>query len=319
MPRTLVRTSERSQFKRCRQAWWWAYVDHLKPATAAPALRFGGLVHAALAERYPPGVKRGPHPARTFERLYQQELETATAFGFRDEDGTWQSAGELGVAMLEGFVDTYGKDEQYRVVATEQTFQVGYRGFLYVGTFDGVWQDRSNKRILFKEWKTSADNRTRHLALDEQAGAYWTFGPPWLRRQGILEPGQELTGILYTFLRKAKPDDRPRNAAGLYLNKDGSVSKVQPPPLFHREWVYRDAGDRRSVRERVLAEVTEMRMVRRGRLAVYKNPNQFNCAGCGFRDICELHETGADWEAVAKATMVPWGPYDAHDEGSHSA
>ena len=319
MPRTLVRTSERTQFKRCRQAWWWSYVDHLKPMTAAPALRFGGLVHQALAERYPPGLKRGPHPARTFERLYELELQEATAFGFRDEDGKWQDAAALGVAMLEGFVDEYGTDEQYRVIATEQTFQVGFRGLVYVGTFDGVWQDRSNRRVLFKEWKTSADNRTRHLALDEQAGAYWTFGPPWLKRKGILKPKQERSGILYTFLRKAMPDDRPRNADGLCLNKDGSVSKVQPPPLFHREWVYRDAGDRRSVMERVLAEATEMRMVRRGRLQVYKNPNQFNCGGCGFRDPCELHETQADWPALMKAAFVSWEPYGAHDEGSHSA
>jgi len=52
---------------------------------------------------------------------------------------------------------------------------------------------------------------------------------------------------------------------------------------------------------------------RRGKLAIYKNPNQMNCNGCGFRDICELHEVGADWESVRDATMQPWGPYDSHE------
>jgi hypothetical protein len=53
-----------------------------------------------MEQRYPPGTKRGPHPAETFEQLYEEELKEAVGFGFRDEDGKWEDALGIGVAML---------------------------------------------------------------------------------------------------------------------------------------------------------------------------------------------------------------------------
>ena len=69
---------------------------------------------------------------------------------------------------------------------------------------------------------------------------------------------------------------------------DGSISKKQPAPLFHREIVYRDAIDQRNLRSRVRSEWFEMELVRQGKLPVYKNPSQMNCPGCGFFSICQL-------------------------------
>lgn len=329
----LVRTSERTQFKRCRWAWDRAFNDRIKPKHAAPPLRFGSLVHKSLEKFYRPGLKRGPRPATTFQKLYAAELKEQTAIGFRDEDGTWHNAAELGVGMLEHYYETYGKDDLYEIVATEQAFEVpvlnprsGRVMFHYVGILDGIWRNRSSRKLGIADHKTAKAISTAHLALDEQAGSYWTWGVDWLYEKGILKPNQRLEGIIFNFLRKALKDDRPQNDEGLYLNQPtkaelkefgdnypGSVSKNQPPVYFHRENTYRTEPEREKKRRDVLNEVREMGMVRDGKLAIYKNPGQMNCGGCGFKDICELEEAGADWEALRDATMAPWDPYAEHE------
>jgi hypothetical protein len=255
-----------------------------------------------------------------FAQLYDEDAKTARRdLGFRDEDNVWHDAAELGYAMLTGYVDKYGEDDQYEVIASEQVFKIDIGTLTdgdpitYVGTLDGVWRDRTNKRIVFVDYKTAKTIDLRHLPLDEQAGAYWTFGPAWLRKKGILGRDQDISHIMYTFLRKAKPDSRPTNAAGNALNKDGSVSKVQPSPLFERVNVYRDEYDKVSVRQRVLAEVGDMDHVLRNQRLAYKNPGKFTCGmGCAFAGMCEIHETGGDWPAIRDSDFTTWDPYETY-------
>lgn len=361
----LLRTSERISFKQCRQKWHWEFNDRIKPREELPALKFGDLVHQALAAYYKKGKKRGPHPAKTFERLYDKRRESEYAQGFKDEDGDWHEAGNLGVAMLERYVDKYGeRDKQFRVLSSEQTFYVplkvkipgyGTVRFRYVGTVDGIWQNLSNDDIFFAEHKTTKAVNTDGLDLDEQAGAYWTYAPRWMWRQGYLPEEVYPSHVMYNFLRKSVPNaDKAYDSQGRVLNKPtkdalvaeckrlglkttgtvasltalleghvdvnqlGEVSKVQPAPYWHREPVYRDHTDRMRVHERVLAEFTDMFLIRQGDPThkVYKNPGPLhmpNCRGCPFKDMCVLHETGRGWEEYREATMQGWDPYDAHE------
>lgn len=225
----------------------------------------------------------------------------------------------------------------------------------YVGSLDLVFRDLNLNQLGVIESKTAAAISTRHLSLDEQAGSYWAFAPAALIAKGFIKPGEDIDFILYNFLRKAFPDTRPTNAAGYRLNKPtkdalsdqcvlmeievpkkatmevlsdllkaagvdptqlGEVSKIQPPPLFLRQKVYRDTVDRENLMYRVRAQAYEMAMVKAGKLPVYKNPggsfpNQ-QCMGCEFADICELHETGREWEELARLTMTTWDPYEDH-------
>ena len=341
-----LRTSERTTFKRCRWQWGMTYGKRQRNRVEKPALRFGSLIHAALELRYPPGIKRGPKPAETFERLYEEELKTAESeWGFRDSDGEWSKAAEVGVDMLEMYVELYGRDEEWEVIASEMTFQVPVYPpewmydespvftamavprdkplFYYVGTMDGVWRNRMDGGVRINDYKTTSGNpveegRKKH-SLDEQATAYWTWGVDYLINEKVLKPRQirELDGMLYTFLRKAKRDPRPQNSEGHYLNKDGSVSKVQPQPYFHREIVYRSEAAREAARKRVVEEFTEMQKVRSGELAIYKSPGlgfpDQQCVACPVRDMCELHEEDADWKGIERATMVDWDPYSDHE------
>lgn len=272
--------------------------------------------------RYPPGIKRGPHPAETFEKEYEKELAQAHGeFGFKDEDGEWHSALELGVDMLNHYIDVYGKEDEWKVIASEMAFQVPVltkKSFelVYVGIIDGVWQHRSTKEVVLRDWKTAKSipvNHGTHLTLDEQPGSYWAFAPDFLRSVGVLKANQKLRGIDFFYMRKALRDQRPRNKDGHYLNKDGSVSKQQPAPYFKLVPTKRSEAEKQALIRRVIAEAREHRLVRADKLESYKNPGQMNCPSCGVKDICELHESGQDWEAMLEATLVPWDPYAEHE------
>lgn len=326
----LLRTSERSSFTTCRWQWWWGYNLHYQTRRVRPALGFGDLVHQALAAYYVPGRKRAGHPAEHFDRIYRGYCKNHEPIVVKDseDEGKRVDAGDLGVEMLTNYVEQWGDDSRYEVVASEQTFQVdvhdprtGVYLFTYVGTFDGIWRDLQTNQLGFAEHKTGAslDPFGAPLVLDEQSSSYWTFGPDWLRHQGLLADDQVLDFILYNRLRKGFRDQRPVNDSGLSLNMDGSVSKKQPAPLFKREISYRTEYERAQVMRRAIHQAREMRLIREGKLVPYKMPGK-HCGFCQFRTMCEIHEMGSDWRSILNAEFTKWEPYDAHEiemERSH--
>lgn len=309
----IVRTSERRDFKDCRQKWWWSYVDCLTPLGVRPALGFGDLIHQSLAAYYIPGIKRGPHPAGVFEKLYKQFVEEhGVLFMKVVDDEPAEDAYDLGMEMLTNYVEHWGKDDRYKIIQPEQPIKVKIgKTLYYVCVLDAVIFDRQQRQYGLFEHKTTGSMRKfgAPLALDEQAGSYWTYGYEWMRQQGFKK---DFDFILYNFLRKGHKDTRPQNADGHYLNKDGSVSKRQPNPLFWREPVYRSEGDRATMRKRVMLEVEEMQLVRSGSLGVYKNPSD-HCGWCQFKDMCEVHETASDWESMRDSLYTKGNPYEIYE------
>lgn len=373
----LLRNSERGTFKTCRFRWGLNYgllaATPLRSREPAKALWFGDLVHQGLAAYYRTGTKRGPKPSATFRKLYDADERISAVL--RNDEGEWESMRDLGIGMLDAFVETYAdRDEEWEVVSSEQTFRLPLRvpelriverpgvsivlpafRLTVVGTFDGLWRNRSDRdRLVFKEHKTASSISLDGLPMDDQAGFYWTYGPRWLWRQGLLPEKTYPTEILYTFLRKAVRDPAGAyDSEGRKLNKPtkealanacedaglpktgtvdeltarlsaakidsrqlGEISKSQPPAYFERQPIYRDEADRRNLHERVLEEAREMMLARHGILSPIKNPGPLhmpNCRGCSFRDACELHETGHDWEAMLRVTTEPWDPYSQHE------
>jgi hypothetical protein len=216
--------------------------------------------------------------------------------------------------MLTNYVDHYGRDEQFICIKPEVPFQVelyDHEEFYictYVGTFDAVIIDQATGRYGLFEHKTAKVIRTAHLTLDEQAGSYWAFAPYVLEAEYL----PKLDFVLYNFLRKGKKDDRSQNEDGYYLNKDGSVSKRQPSPLFHREIVRRGNAHRINTMERVERQALEIQWIDAGELQVHKTPTPDCNWQCQFFDMCELHESGGDWEGYRDVAMVSWDPYEAH-------
>lgn len=368
-----IRNSERITFTTCPQKWWWAYVELLRGPDTTPALRFGTLVHSAMEEFYRPGIKRGPRPAVTFQRLYEEQQKTMHRQGIYDEDGEWHELGQLGVVMLEAYYEEYGVDDRWHVIATEMPFRVKTMDemtglvFTFVGVVDGLWADRrtANKVSRMEKWvvdhKTTKDDPTKKdeaLTLDEQSGSYWHYGVRYFYDQGILsrERNERLAGMMFNFLRKGKPDLRPRNKDGHCLNKPtkdalwdraqtlelpigapkskitvdqlieligpkraaqlGEVSAKQPTPLFHRSRSMRGTMEGESVRMRTEAQAHQMHLIRRGKLRLTKTPGTLHsphCNWCEFKAMCELHESGADWELFRDSYFTVWDPYEQHE------
>lgn len=317
----LMRTSERGTYTRCREAWFNAYVKRIGRARKGNALEFGLLVHKALEAYYPRGKRRGPHPVKTFLHLYDVMAEEAGYdFGVRDEEEEWLNARELGEEMLTNYVEHWRqRDKAWRVLQPEMPIMVvvlskqGKPLCRYVLQLDVVLWDEQLGRHLFVDHKTAQSlHDPEDKALDEQCGTYWLFGPAYLAANGYLGEDIDIRGFWYNILRKAKADERPANDKGLYLNKDGSVSKRQPSPLFQRFVVYADEVRRANVLDRIRKQVYEMQLVKKGKLGVYKVP-MFGgigaCPQCQFYGPCILGETGADVESLLELDYVEADPY----------
>lgn len=226
-----MRTSERGSLLGCAQKWYWSAVEELRPNRAANPLWFGSAVHVALADWYLPGLNRGPHPAETFNTFLDGERTMLVTN--EEEEEEYFDARELGTGMLEHYVDHYGKDDQWEVVATEHAGKIvlprpqmkifgrvrpGLKRWLtYHFTWDGVFRDLSDGRLYLMEHKTAASIDTNHLPLDNQAGSYWAIADRSLQKQGVID--EPIVGIRYNFLRKALKDTRPQDENGLYTNK----------------------------------------------------------------------------------------------------
>jgi hypothetical protein len=207
----------------------------LRPiGSTSDALWFGTLVHIALAEWYIPGTVRGIHPAETFQKLSDGELRHIKT-SYKSGDGALsttveklEDAGKLGVTMMEEYVKHWGLEEWKDVIQAEQTFQIDVEDprsverkvlAIYTGTYDDVHRDLRDDTIWLDEHKTAKAISTSHLDLDDQGGSYWATAAAILREKGLIGRGERLRGIMYNFMLKRMPDERPVNAEGYSCNK----------------------------------------------------------------------------------------------------
>ena len=353
----LLRNSERATYRRCRQKWKWTYDERRAPEVEKGALTFGTLIHLALAEYYPPGVKRGPHPALTFRAVYK---EHAREFAQWDEEGNRVDALELGIAMCEGYVDKYGKDPHIEILQPEISMQVDvYDNFgnylcTWVGQGDAAYRNLLTGRTGFLEHKTAKaieEELRINTGYGEQGLSYFWAGDLYFHHNGWLKTGEQLDHVMFNWLKKALPDERPKNAAGHALNKPkkealvakaqefgfqtkgalvedlcnmlkskgfnpdllGEPSARQPKPLFHRFPLEFTTGELASINKRIRGEAYEMAMVRAGKLPIYKNPTKDCSWDCPFKEACEIHEMGGDWKSVLELEFTTWDPYASHE------
>lgn len=241
----MLRTSERKDFKRCQQRWWWAWREGLRDrGSPSTPLWFGTGIHLALAAWYcGPGTKRGPHPAETWTEFAKDELATVKIESPSEEEvQEYVDASELGRVLMEEYVRHYGTDDHKLIIAPEQTFKLpipwhdrqqlydyGSKDLLvnFHGTFDGVWRDAGTGWLILDEHKTAKTISTGHLDIDDQGGGYWAVATMVLRRQGLIGQKESLKGIEYNFIRKALPDTRPKDAEGYATNKPTKADYIK--------------------------------------------------------------------------------------------
>lgn len=360
----LLRNSERAKYRNCRLAHHWSYDLRLSTQRTKTPLLFGTDVHEALAVYYPPGRKRGPHPAKTFATIYDRNKREYAQW---DEDDQKVDARELGIAMLEGYVDLWGKDDHIEIIQPEISIQIdvmdrqGRYLCTWVGQGDAMYKDllrstRSRPSIGFIEHKTAKSIREELNVLSqygEQALSYWWAGDLHAHHMGWLPPDVHVEHVMMNWLRKALPDTRPMDTSGIVRNKPlkaplanmahdlgldsqlpprptvealvaaleaagvntaslGEPSKRQPRPRYHREPLDFSVTQLDEINRRIRAEAWEIAQVRAGKLPMYKSPGR-ECDWCEFKEMCELHEMGADWESMMHLEFDTWDPYEAHE------
>jgi hypothetical protein len=226
-----MRTSERRAAKRCWQRWWWSYREGLTAKEPSMALWFGSGIHEALAHYYNrKGYKRNLDFVEVWEKWCDEgDPDSLLYLPVSEMGDDWVEARGLGISMLREYHKRYEGDKDWDFIQPEMPFQVRIKlddgsEIEYDGTLDGVYRKKSTRKIELLENKTAKNISVRHLSLDDQAGGYWGVAATILRHKGILGGRQNIEGINYNFLRKAMPDDRPRDADGYATNKPTKVN-----------------------------------------------------------------------------------------------
>ena len=318
----IITTSERRDLKRCVYRWWWRYREGLTPKVLNQKLWFGIGIHEALAVYFAKGTRRLPSKALDVWHAYcdTDELsETVRMRGELEDDEAYALVRDLGAEMLRGHHEHWGGSRDLDIIFTEKEFSFPipslYEGEGVAGrfcsTFDGVARWRKNGMILLLEHKTAASISTRHLDDDEQTTGYWMVADYILHDLGVLGKNESINGVLFNFLAKRLPTTKQVNADGLVLNKDGSISKQQPPPRFERpKPVLRTRGERQTSIEAIASELEHVRAFKAGELPLTKNHTMDCFWDCPFHDLCALHDQQAPgWEEFRDAMFTVQDPY----------
>jgi hypothetical protein len=314
---------------------------------------FGSGLHLALAEWYTPpkaknGFVRGRDPRESWNEFAKDAFTSIATQPYFDEtmDKEWADAKELGHIMLTAYLGHYGIDDKWEVLMPETRFrakvpfnarqakrallhwvELGYpRGAIgpiaeIVGTFDMPIRDHAhaNPKIEIVDHKsTTRQEHFKSLQKDDQGGTYISVSTAFLRKAGMIAATEAVTGMIFNYLRKAKPSDKPKDAQGRVLNKDGSVSKVQPAPLFWREYIERNTHNRLRQLERIADDMEVMQSMRLGILPILKSPGQ-HCNWCDFSDLCDVDEDGGDVAQYIKDVFVVDDPYADHLENARNS
>jgi hypothetical protein len=242
----LLRQSERAAFKRCQWAWYQEYVRRIRPIVEkSDAADFGTIGHVCLAEYYTgPGNQRGPHPAETWMKLAGEMKTNVRTFGDDEQTAKWEDFYELGIELLDAYVEKYQGDPHWDVIVdgAERRFSVlipdvssprlqsskGRRIYKpivkLVGTMDLCVRDL-NQEHKHKPVVKMVDHKflgrileTEYLTLDEQPSTYICVATHVFQDQGLIGNDEAVMGMEYNFVKRAKLDTRLRDERGVARN-----------------------------------------------------------------------------------------------------
>lgn len=237
---------------------------------------------------------------------------------------------ELGLAMAEAYDVRYGLDSDVNVLAAEIPLEfritdpAGKLVAIHKLKPDLVYRDQHGD-VWLMEHKTAASIRTEHLVIDDQARPYVAMAGRALVNAGVIKDPEQFKGVMYNFLRKAVPDSRPMNEKGEYLNKNGSVSKQQPPPYFVRHPVVLTRPAKRRALERLQSEamlVTGIAQDLRNKtidpLYLPKTPHASCPRFCQYFAMCVVEEQGGDIREMQRSMYAQVNPYTYDEENPNT-
>lgn len=324
----LIRHSERVDFKRCPKKWFWRWRMGLVPkAKTFGALELGTWVHAAFAGWYSQPDRDGISLPAWFTAAAHRAIDEAESLGapaYLIEKADELTA--LGEALLTAYQKRYGSDLNVHVIAAEIplefeiTDETGKLVAVHKLKPDLVYEDEHGD-VWLMEHKTAAQIRLEHLPIDDQARPYVAMAEPALRKAGIISRNHRFKGVMYNFVRKALPDERPTNEQGLALNKNGSVSKKQQTPTLVRHPVTLSRAARAIALRRLRVEATlvtsmadAIRSKRVDPAHLPKTPHSSCPKLCQYFTMCVVEEQGGDIKEMQRTMYARENPYAYEEE-----
>ena len=278
-----------------------------------------------MAEYYIPGKKRGRPLVETFEEWVtsEQKLAKAKMRVSNDEPGdpaVFAGMRDMGMELLTAYEEAYRGDPHWEVISPEIPFQAMInKEVINLGTIDLVIRDLNDGAIKIVDHKTCGQfPNVDYLGLDDQCGRYNAISQTILRRKGLIGPKEIVRGMEYNYIRKGKVDEREVNDRGESLNKDGTVSKRQPTPLFKRHMIKKTNAEKKRQLERIVDDAIAMQMTIDGLFPVLKSVSK-ECTWCDFFQLCRLDEQCADTDMFKERMFRHVDPYADHREGAENS
>ncbi len=259
----------------CRFAWCLGYQKGYRPKRSAIALEFGTGIHFALEQYY---GKKHQNPVKAFAEWADKRIHELA--DFPDDAMRLAESKDLGVGMLEGYLEEYPKDG-FEVLATEKFLKSPLPSptdkdpeidCLLSARLDGLVRDNQTGLLFSLEHKTFSQFSPGFMDRDHQMTAQ-----VWLGRslaQNLKIEG-EVAGVIYNGLRKQLPGPRVKNR------------------LFERHKIYRNERQIDVFLHRAYHQAVEFSA--KG-LAIYPQPNMIRCAQCDYEDVCRAYMLGEDWK-----------------------
>lgn len=308
MDKPEVHISEVNCFRRCRLQWHFSSRNRMNLERSDPYSPFfiGSAIHYAIAAYYTSGLEGAQDALAAYLARVTESLG-----GYGLTEGQWDQINE-DIALCRGMVKNYArwaKENDYFTVAPELPVLVDMGDWTFRGTADGLIHTDKGKYLL-SEVKTarSLPDSSGPLFFDNQHIAYL-----WATAQDPTYADIEISGVLYTFLRKKLPTVPNVLKSGqltrrkltttyeTYLQalKDHGLDpkdyedylrglKEQESPFFTRFTMPRNKARIKRFEKDFLATVDIMLNDPK----IFPSPTRWSCPRCPYAPLCKMYLNG---------------------------
>lgn len=329
----VIRTSDRSNFRRCRRRWGWQ--SHLRgnltPIESASPLWFGSGIHYALEDLH------GPHKYRHSVDAFKAYVKATHGLAKARNNARllpydWPDLYKLGIGMLEYYQDLWlvardplqtfivdGKPQVEVHALVPVPFETPhYDKIFYAVTLDRIIIDEHGG-LWIVDYKTAKQIQTHFFQTDPQISAYC-----WIARQLYDRP---ISGFIYQQHRKTFPSEPAVLASGRISTSKNQLTShrhyrkslinlygnVMNAPAENIDFLNRlveqetDSADKFVRRDKVFRNehqaetegvklMMELEEMLNPDLPLYPSPTRDCGHLCSFQSPCISMDDGGDWE-----------------------
>lgn len=317
----IIRSSDRSTFKRCRRAWDLGsrLRQNYEPLKLAKVFDFDRAIRDALAVYYFPGMWEWnreivlPLTIEGFFKSMQQQRDsyvkqqTLSA----EEERDWNHHLELGEMMLNRYFEWAAAMDRFSPIRVETEFEVNipdpfhpgqdlaaqegvpirYRGrinLLVVDGHDAYWLVKH--QIVDEQW-----NDLDHLLLDEEGVSYcWAWENFFL--------SMKIAGTIYNEMRK-DPSGRAGASTGESLaianREPDQTIKQEGNQFFRRTYIPRSRKELKTFGRQLALEAQD---IANPEIRIYPNPSKENCGDCAYLRPCIAMNEGSSASAILETS-----------------